>query len=89
MRASCQPIACWPLEKTRALREPEHFSGECSLVLWAASPSGPQALTLGVGFLERVAGIHKAGSRIMLVLELQVQLGCLAESVSGTWNRKE
>jgi len=39
---------------------------------------------LGVSFLERVAGVHKAGGRVVFALELQVQLGCLAESVSGS-----
>lgn len=52
-------------------------------------PRDPQRLTLGVGLLECVAGIHKAGGRIVFALELQVQLGCLAESISGSWNRRE
>lgn len=55
------------------------------LAPWAAGPSSPQALlTLGVSFLECVAGVHKAGGRVVLALELQVQLGRLAESVSGS-----
>ena len=47
-----------------------------------------QALTLGVGFLERVAGIHEAGGCVVLALQLQVQLGRLAESASGSWNTR-
>ena len=47
-----------------------------------------QALTLGVGFLERVAGVHEAGGCVVLALQLQVQLGRLAESASGSWNRR-
>ena len=79
---------CWPLEKTGASRTPEGFSGERSAGARAAGPSVAQRLTLGVSFLERVAGVHEAGGRVVFALELQVQLGGLAESVSGSWNRR-
>lgn len=67
-----------------ASRAPEDLSGER-----AASPGAARRLTLGVSLLECVAGVHEAGGRVMFALELQVQLGRLAESVSGSWNRKE
>lgn len=44
---------------------------------------------MGVSLLERVACVHKAGGCVVLALELQVQLGCLAESISGSCNREE
>lgn len=87
--ASLSPVG--PLEKTRAPEETQDCTGQCSvgaLGSWPQRPSGPHALTLGVGFLEGVAGVHKAGGRVMLALELQVQLGCLAEGVSGSWKRR-
>lgn len=80
----CQPVARVSPERTGASRKPEDFCGECS-----AGRRDPRTLTLGVSFLERVAGVHKAGGRVVFALELQVQLGCLAESVSGSWNREE
>lgn len=45
------------------------------------------ALTLGVGFLEGVASVHKAGGCVMFALELQMQLGGLAEGAPGSCNR--
>lgn len=48
-----------------------------------------EILTLGVSFLECVAGVHKAGGCVVLALELQVQLRSLAERVSSSWNRRE
>lgn len=48
-----------------------------------------EALTLGVGFLEGVASVHKAGGRVMLALELQVQPGGLAEGAPSSCNRQE
>lgn len=71
----CQPVGPW--RKAEPPRKPR-----------ASLDSAPQALTLGVGFLEGVAGVHKAGGRVVLALELQVQLGCLAEGVSGSWKRR-
>ena len=65
-------------------RKPEAFSGGgLSGCLGFA-----EALTLRVGFLERIAGVHEAGGRIVLALQLQVQLGRLAEGTSGSWNRR-
>lgn len=46
-------------------------------------------LTLGVGFLESVACVHEAGGCVMLALQLQVQLGSLAESIPSSWNRAD
>lgn len=84
--ASLSRVGRW---RKRSPWKPEDFSTERSAGAWAASPGGPQALTLGVSFLERVAGVHKAGGGVVLVLELQMQLGCLAEGVSGSCNRKK
>lgn len=46
-------------------------------------------LTLGISFLEGITSVHKAGGCVMLALELQVQLGSLAESVPSSWKRQE
>ena len=51
-------------------------------------PGSTEALTLGVGLLERVAGVHEAGGCVVLALQLQVQLGRLTEGASGSWNRR-
>lgn len=82
----CQPVARAAAPgRNRSLTE----TGGLLCKSAQTGPGAPPRLTLGVSFLERIAGIHKAGGRIVFALELQVQLGCLAERASGSWNRKE
>lgn len=65
---------------TRSLQTPE----DVGTVLGHSGIGCSQILTLGVSFLEGIAGVHEAGGCIVLALELQVQLGSLAESAPSS-----
>jgi hypothetical protein len=83
--SSLSHVGHWKNPTYRHLRSRKEDSVQ---LLWAAAHRSTEALTLRVGFLEGVAGIHKAGGCIVLTLELEVQLGGLAESVPGSWNTR-